>query len=44
MNKIQSKDHRIGIYEINKSFLFCFDSKINIQNNRCDGLVLGYQI
>ena len=28
MNSIQSKDHRIGAYEINKISLFCFDDKI----------------
>ena len=43
MNRIQSKDHKIGTYEINKISLSCFDDKINIQNNRCDGLALGYQ-
>ena len=32
-NRIQSKDHRIGTYEINKISLSCFDSKIYIQNN-----------
>ena len=35
-NRIQSKDHRIGTYEINKISLSCFDDKIYIQNNRCD--------
>ena len=40
MNRIQSKDHRIGTYEINKTSLSCFDDKIYIQNNRCDGLLL----
>ena len=39
----QSKDHKIGTYEINKASLSCFDDKIFIQNNRCDGLALGYQ-
>ena len=43
MNRIQSKDHKIGTYEINKISLFCFDDKIYIQNNECDGLALGYQ-
>ena len=33
MNWIQSKDHRIGTYEINKSSLSCFDDKIHIQSN-----------
>ena len=31
VNRIQSKDHRIGIYEINKISLSCFDDKIYIQ-------------
>ena len=30
MNRIQSKDHRIRIYEINKISLTCFDDKIYI--------------
>ena len=42
MNRIQTKDHRIGTYEINKISLTCFDDKICIQNNGCDGLTLGY--
>ena len=42
MNMIQSKDHRIGTYEINKISLSCFDDKIYIQNNEYDGLALGY--
>ena len=43
MNRIQSKDHKIRIYEINKISWFCFDDKIYIQNSGCDGLALGYQ-
>ena len=43
MNRIQCKDHRIGIFEMNKISLPCFDDKIFIQNNGCDGLALGYQ-
>ena len=43
MNRIQSKDHRIGTYEINKISLSCFDDKIYIQNNGYDGLALDYQ-
>ena len=43
MNRIQSKDRKIGTYEINKISLFCFDDKTYIQNNECDGLALGYQ-
>ena len=31
MNRIQSKDHRIGTYEINKISLSCFDDKTYIQ-------------
>ena len=41
MNRIQSKDYRIGIYETNKISLSCFDDNIYIQNNGCDGLALG---
>ena len=41
MNRIQSKEHRIGTYEINKISLSCFDDKIYIQNNGYDGLALG---
>ena len=43
VNRIQSKNHKIGIYEKNKISLSCFDDKIYIQNNRCDALTLGYQ-
>ena len=43
MNRIQSKDHRIGTYEINKISFSCFGDKICIQNNGYDGLALGYQ-
>ena len=43
MNRIQSKDHRIGTYKINKISLTCFHNKIYIQNNGYDGLVLSYQ-
>ena len=42
MNRIQSKDHKTGNYEINKISLSCFDDKIHIQNNGCDRLALGY--
>ena len=37
--RVQSKDHRIGTYEINEVSLSCFDDKIYIQN---DGLALDY--
>ena len=43
MNRIQNKDHKIETYEINKISLSCFDDKIYIQDNQCDGLALGYQ-
>ena len=42
MNRIQSKDHRIGTYEINQVSLSCFADKIHIQNNGYNGLALGY--
>ena len=42
MNRIQSKDHEIETYEVNKISLYCFDDKIYIQNNGCDALALGY--
>ena len=42
MNRIQSKDHRIRTYDINKISLSCFDDKIYIQNNGYDGLALGH--
>ena len=42
MNRIQSKDHKIGTYKINKISLSCFDDKIYIQSSGCDGLALGY--
>ena len=43
MNRIRSKDHRIGTYEINKISLSCFDDKIYIQKNGYDRLPLGNQ-
>ena len=42
MNRIQSKGHRIGTYEISKISLTYFDDKIYIQNNWRDGLSLDY--
>ena len=42
-NRIQSKDHRIGTYKTKKISLYCFDHKLYIQNNGCDGLAFGYQ-
>ena len=43
MNRIQSEDHKIGTYKINKISMSCFDDKIYIQNNGYDGLFLSYQ-
>ena len=43
MNRIQSKNHKIGTYEIKKISLPCFDDKIYLEKNGCDELVLGYQ-
>ena len=42
LNRIQSKDHKIRTYEINKISLPCFDDKIYIQNNGYNGLAIGY--
>ena len=42
VNRIQSKDHRTGTYEINKISLSCFYNKIYFQNSGCEGLALGY--
>ena len=42
MNRIQSKDHRIGTYGTNKISLSCFYDKICITNNGYNGLALGY--
>ena len=43
MNRIQSKCHKLGTYEISQISLSCFDDKTFIKNNGCDGLALGYQ-
>ena len=42
MNRMRSKNHRIGAYEIRKHFLLCFDNKIYILNNGYDRLALCY--
>ena len=42
VNRIQSTDHRIGIYKINKISLYCFDKKLYIQNNGHNRLALVY--
>ena len=39
---IQSKNHRLETYEINKIYLTCFDDKMYILNNRYHGLALDY--
>ena len=41
MNRIQSKNQKIGSYQIN-IFLLCFVDKIYILNNGYDGLALVY--
>ena len=43
MTRIESKDHKIGTYEINEISLSCFDDNTYIQNNGYDGLALLYQ-
>ena len=42
LNRIQSKNPKIGTYDINKISLSYFDDKIYILNNGYDGLALGY--
>ena len=42
LNRILSRDDRIGTYEINKIPLWCFDDKMHILNNGYDGLAFGY--
>ena len=42
VNRIQSKDHRIGTYEISKISLSCCNDKIYILNNVYDALGLSY--
>ena len=42
MKRIQSKDYKIGTYEINKISLSCIDDKVYIQSNGYDGLAVGY--
>ena len=43
MNRLQSKNHKIGNYEIKKISSSCFDDKMYLLNNEYDGLPLGYQ-
>ena len=42
MNRFQSKNHRLGTYEMNKMSLSHFDYKLYILNNPYDGLAPGY--
>ena len=42
MNRIQSDNHKIGTYVVNRVSLSCFDDKIDILNNGYDGLAVGY--
>ena len=42
MNRLCSKDHRIGSYGINKISLLCVDDKMYIKKNGYDELALGY--
>ena len=42
MNRMRSKNHRIGAYKISKKILLCFDDKIYILNNGYDRLALCY--
>ena len=41
INRIQSKNDRIGTYEINKIYLSCFDDKTHNIDNGIDVLALG---
>ena len=41
MNRIQSKNHRIGTYKINKISLSWFNDKIYILDNGIDALAVG---
>ena len=43
INRIESKENRIGTYKINKISFSCSDDKVYIQNNQYNGLALGYQ-
>ena len=40
VNRIQSKNNRIRLYEISKFSLSCFDDKIYILHNRIDAIAL----
>ena len=42
MDRNQSKNRRIGTYEINKVSLSCFNHEIYVQNNEYAGLALSH--
>ena len=42
MNRMQSKNYKIGTYKISKVSLSCFDDKIYILKNGYDELALSY--
>ena len=42
MKSIQSRDHKIGTYEIYRISLSCINDKVFIKNNRCDSFACGY--
>ena len=42
LNRIQSKNYKIGTFEISKICFPSFDDKIYILNKRCDELAFGY--
>ena len=44
MRRIQSKKHKIGTYEINKTSLSCFDDKRFVLNDGVDTLAYFYKV
>ena len=43
MKRIQSKNHKIGTYEIKKIFLLCFDDKKFVLDNGIHALAYIYK-
>ena len=43
MNRIQSESYRMQNYEINKTYLSCFDNKAFIVDKGIHALALGHQ-
>ena len=41
VNRVQSKNHKLGNYEINKISLSCFDDEVYVLNNQYEELALG---